>query len=461
MRFRQIKHFTRALTIIAGGVLAIAIGLACLRFSFAEPLARLSYNLPFILRSNLETDKVILVYLDEESAKQLHQPIDDVWNRALHVSLLDRLTQENARLVFYDIVFDQPARDPAADVAFADSIRRNGKVILGATLDKIQRMGGVSRKTVAAPTKPLRKAAAGWGILAFDPVDPDYGVREIFFGTSLIPSATWKAAQVLGASITRESRETAVKYWVNYYGPRDTFPSINFGQALDPEGLPPGYFKDKIVLIGGRSTVSSLAVGRDEFATPYSTWNHQFSPGLEIHATILLNLLRGEWLTRMSENWESILVVVTGLLVAGLCVLRPTLATLSALLASVAIGCCACWIVWGQRIWFDWMVPAAVQIPFGLVWSVGSQYLLESRRRKELRRAFAFYLSPEMANKIANSDFDLRPGGKLVEATVIFTDLENFTSRIGGSRPHGSIRNPYCLLWADHKLYSQEQGYHH
>jgi len=162
MRFRQTKHFTRALTITVGGLLAMAMGLACLRFSFAEPLARLSYNLPFILRSNLDTDKVILVYLDEESAKQLHQPIDDVWNRALHVPLLDRLTQENARLVFYDIVFDQPAPDPAADVAFADSIRRNGKVILGATLDKIERMGGVSRKSVAAPTKPLRKAAAGW-----------------------------------------------------------------------------------------------------------------------------------------------------------------------------------------------------------------------------------------------------------------------------------------------------------
>jgi len=428
MRIPKIKHLRRALTIITGGLLATGMGLACLRFSFGEPLMRLSYNLPFIFRSNLDTDKFILVYLDEQSAKQLQQPIDDVWNRALHVRLLDRLTQDNARLVFYDVVFDQPAADPAADVAFADSIRRNGKVILGATLDKIERMGGVSRKTVAAPTKPLRKAAAGWGILAFDPVDPDYGVREIFFGTSLIPSATWKAAEVLGAGITRESRETAVKRWVNYYGPRDTFPSINFAQALDPEGLPPGYFKDKIVFIGGRSTVGSLALGRDEFATPYSTSSHQFSPGLEIHATVLLNFLRGEWLTRMSENWESILVVVTGLLVAGLCVLRPMLATLSALLASLAIGCCACWIVWSKRIWLDWMVPAAVQIPFGLVWSVGSQYLLESRRRKELRAAFGFYLSPQMADKIANSDFDLRPGGEIVEATVIFTDLENFTT---------------------------------
>jgi len=428
MRIPKIKHLRRALTIIAGGLLAIGMGLACLRFSFGEPLMRLSYNLPFIFRSNLDTDKVILVYLDEQSAKQLHQPIDDVWNRALHVPLLDRLTRDNARLVFYDIVFDQPAADPAADVAFEDSIRRNGRVILGASLDKIQRMGGVSRQTVAAPIKPLRKAAAGWGILAFDPVDPDYGVRQIFFGTSLIPSATWKAAQVLGASFTRESRETSARCWVNYYGPRDTFPSINFGQTLDPEGLPPGYFKDKIVLIGGRSTVGSSAAGRDEFATPYSTSNHQFSPGLEIHATILLNLLRSEWLTRISENWESTFIVVVGLLAAGLCALRPTLATLSALLASIAIACCACWIVWGQRIWVAWMVPVAIQIPFGLVWSVGSQYLLESRRREELRRAFGFYLSPHMADKIANSDFDLRPGGKLVEATVIFTDLENFTT---------------------------------
>jgi adenylate cyclase len=74
------------------------------------------------------------------------------------------------------------------------------------------------------------------------------------------------------------------------------------------------------------------------------------------------------------------------------------------------------------------MVPAAIQMPLGVVWSIGAQYLLESRRRKELRRAFGFYLSPQMADKIADSDFDLKPGGKLVEVTVIFTDLESFTT---------------------------------
>jgi adenylate cyclase len=33
-----------------------------------------------------------------------------------------------------------------------------------------------------------------------------------------------------------------------------------------------------------------------------------------------------------------------------------------------------------------------------------------------------------MADRIANSEFDLKPGGKLVEATVMFTDLEGFTT---------------------------------
>src|SRR5207245_580634 len=120
--------------------------------------------------------------------------------------------------------------------------------------------------------------------------------------------------------------------------------------------------------------------------------------------------------------------IIVGLIAGALAALRPSLAVASALIVSFAIACLACWFVWHRHVWFDWMVPAAIQMPLGLVWSVGSQYLLESRRRKELRRAFGFYLSPQMADKIANSDFDLRPGGKLVEATVIFTDLDNFTT---------------------------------
>jgi adenylate cyclase len=429
MQTRQVKHLIRASVIAAGILAATILGLACLRYSFAEPLVRLSYDLPFLWRTTLDTREITLVYLDEYSAKQLNQPLDDVWNRALHVRLLDRLTQEKAQLVFYDIVFDAPAPDPAADAAFAQSIQRNGKVVLGAALDIVDRLGSVREERVAAPTKLLRKAAVGYGILAFRPVDPDYGVRQMYLrGTTLVPTATWVAAGVLGANITHKPRESIGTLWLNYYGPRDSFSSVNIAQALDPEGIPPGYFKDRIVMIGPRSAVGYLGVGKDEFATPYSRWNRQFSPGLEIHATILLNLLRDEWLSRMPLNRESAFIVLIGFVAGSLGFFRPLVASLVAVIISMAIACGACWLVWEQRTWFAWLVPAAVQMPLGLVWAVGSQYLLESRRRKELRNAFGFYLSPQMADKIADSDFDLRPGGEVVEATVIFTDLEKFTT---------------------------------
>ena len=428
MQRRELKRFARSLTVVAGSALAIVAGFACLRYSFAEALTRTSYDLPFIWRATLDTHEIVLVYLDEESAKQLKQPIDDIWNRSLHVPLLERLARDGARLVLYDIIFDQPSLDPARDEAFAGALQISGKVILGGGLELVQPMGGVKQERILAPIRTFRKAAAGWGLLAFKPVDADYAVRQLFTGTSDVPTATWKAAEVLGASAAKEPREAPRQRWINYYGPKNTFASINFAQALDPQGVPPGFFKDKIVMIGGRSAVSYLAAGRDEFGTPYSRGTHQFTAGLEVHATILLNLLRGEWLTRISESQESIIIILAGLVAGLMAAVRPFFAAFSALIVSFAITVLAFWSVWHQHVWFDWLVPAAIQMPLGLAWSVGSQYLLESRRRKELRRAFGFYLSPQMADRIADSDFDLKPGGKIVDATIIFTDLENFTT---------------------------------
>jgi adenylate cyclase len=427
MRLHGAKRFVRALTIAGGSLLAIAAGFACLRYSFGGTLTRSSFDLPIVWRATLDTHEIVLVYLDEGSAKQLNQPLDDVWNRSLHVPLLERLTKEGARLIVYDIIFDAPSVDPARDEAFAKALQSSGKVILGGGVETVQPMSGVKQERILAPIKPLRKAAAGWGLMVFKPVDADYAVRQLYPGNSEIPTATWKAAEVLGAPSTREPRDAKVQRWINYYGPRNTFSSINLAQALDPQGVPPGFFKDKIVMVGGRSAVGYLAASREEFGTPYSRGAHQFTLGLEIHATVLLNLLRGEWLTRLPESQETLIIVLAGLVAGLMASLRPFFAGFSALIASFAITALAFWCVWHQHVWFDWMVPAAVQMPLGLAWSVGSQYLLESRRRKELRRAFGFYLSPEMADKIADSDFDLTPGGKVVEVTVIFTDLESFT----------------------------------
>ncbi|MGZ5537298.1 MAG: CHASE2 domain-containing protein [Chthoniobacterales bacterium] len=428
MRRREAKIFVRARIALGGSLLSVGIGLAALYYIYADPLARLSYDLPFAWRSPLDTDKVVLVYLDDLSAKQLNQPLGEAWNRALHAQLIDRLTSDGARLAFFDIVFDAPAQDASIDDGLAQSISRNGHIVLGAAMEVYTPLGGVSQERILPPTRLLRKAAAGWGLLAFRPVDPDYAVRQMYLGNETIPTATWRAAENLGASITQQPRETSAARWLNYYGPAGQFASVSFVQVVQPEGLPSGFFKDKVVFVGGRSAVGYLSESRDEFATPYSRIKGEKSTGLEIHATILLNLLRGEWLARLAPKQETALVIVIGALLGLLALIRPLYATFVAVALALALSFSAWWLMWNQRIWFSWLVPVAMQIPVGLFWSLGSQYYLESRRRKELRRAFGFYLSPQMADRIANSDFDLTPGGKTVEATIMFTDLENFTA---------------------------------
>ncbi len=428
MRKRQAKILTRARTALGGSLLAIGMGVAALYYIYADPLARLSYDLPFTWRSSLDTDKFVLVYLDDVSAKRLNQSLGDAWNRALHTQLIDRLTLDGARLAIFDIVFDAPAKDAASDESLAEAIQRNGRIVLGAALEVFEPLGGVAQERILPPIRSLRKAAAGWGLLAFRPVDPDYAVRQIYLGTEDLPTATWRAAELLGAKSAQDIRHTAWPRWINYYGPPGQFPSVSFVQAIEPEGLPPGFFKDKIVFVGGRTAVGYLGANRDEFATPYSRSSGELSTGLEIHATILLNLLRSEWLTRLSFKGETILVITIGLLLGLLALVRPLFASFAAIALALAFTCFVWWLAWNERIWFAWLIPVAIQVPVGLFWSLGSQYYLESRRRKELRRAFGFYLSPQMADKIANSDFDLTPGGKTVEATIMFTDLENFTA---------------------------------
>ena len=435
MRSREAKFLSRGLTALGGSLLAVTLGLISLHYVFSDALARISYDLPFVWGGERDTAGIVLVYLDDDSAKKLNQPLGQAWNRALHTQLIDRLTEEQARLVFFDIAFDTAGPDPATDEAFVAAIQRNGRVVLGALLELLQPLGGVAQERILPPTRPLRKAAAAWGLLAFKPVDPDYGVRQMFLGTDDLPSSTWRAAALLGAKVTQQEQDRAAQRWIGYFGPPGHFPSVSFAQAVQPEGLPAGYFKDRIVLVGGRTAVGYLGANRDEFATPYTRVSGQMSTGVEIHATILLNLLRENWLARLSPRQETLIVLAVGLLVGLLALIRPFFATLVATAAALALTFLVWNLVWNQRVWFAWLVPVAIEIPAGLFWSLGAQYYMEARRRKELRKAFGFYLSPDMADKISNSDFDLTPGGRLVDATIVFTDLEGFTTLAEGLSP--------------------------
>ena len=109
--------------------------------------------------------------------------------------------------------------------------------------------------------------------------------------------------------------------WIRYYGRAGTINRVSYYSARKK---PDGYFKDKIVFIGGKPPILGPGELSDLFRTPYTRWTGGLTSGVEVHATIFLNLVRGDWLTRLSAGKEILLLVLAGFIFGyGLNLVRP------------------------------------------------------------------------------------------------------------------------------------------
>ena len=396
-RFWQSQHLAGVLGALL--VLCLTVWLSS-GVRLGSLLTRASYDWSFDLNFHksvdLRADQVVMVYMDEASYRDLDQPFNKPWDRALHARLLDRLKASGTKAVIFDILFTDPGPDPEADRALARAIREHGNVILAA--DNPPAAGGEGREVLSTLMPPLelfQDAAAAWGVAQLKP-DSDFLVREHFAGPREqdVPALTWVAAQRIGVPITRDPARQHQERWVNYYGGPTTVPHVSYSQALYPDGVMPGFFKDKVVFIGARPMASSFIERRDELRSSFSSKNNRFlfMPAVEVHATILLNLIRGDWLTRLPpvEEWAVHLGValVFGF---GLCRFRPLFATGLAVAGILAITCAALLLFGFKRIWFPWMIAVAAQIPLALLWSVGYRSFdwFRQKRRMEQERGRA------------------------------------------------------------------------
>jgi len=400
-----------------------------------DGLFRFGYDLVNALKPVRASENIVIIYLDEKSHRDFEQPPDRIWDRELHARLLERLTREGARIVIYDILFDQASSDASADGAFVDAISGHGNVILGASFQAQKNLNTIQR-TISPPHDKFMNAARDWGFLILDPLDPDFGVRRINSGTETLKTATWLAAEYLDSSFADANPARLKERWINFLGPPGTVTSVSFTEAFREDGVPSGFFKDKVILIGGKYAAGLIGDARDSFRSPYSLLGHPFIPGVELHANILASLLQGKWLNRMPAGAEVGVVFLIAFLSTLLIVqLRPRFAFVVTALCILAVTIAGFQGAWKFRILFNWMVPVAVQLPAALFISVGRRYYVERKRRNRLKTAFSSYLSPVMAEKISDSGFDPRQGGEMKDITTMFTDLQSFTSLSESANP--------------------------
>ncbi|NVL90464.1 MAG: adenylate/guanylate cyclase domain-containing protein [Desulfobacterales bacterium] len=230
----------------------------------------------------------------------------------------------------------------------------------------------------------------------------DYGVQGIRLGKLAMPT------NELG------------RLMVNYRGGAKTFPHISITDILHHR-VSPETFKDKIVLVG------ATAIGiYDMRVTPFSS----VFPGLEIHANIIDNILRQDFLQR--PNWAAIFDLIAmallGLIV-GLAI--PRLRALPG--TAVTIGLLVTYILLCQYLfthlgaWLNIVYPAAVLV-LTYVSLTLYKYLTEERDKRFLQATFASYLAPELIEEMFNSKTMPELGGEARIVTAYFTDIQGFST---------------------------------
>jgi adenylate cyclase len=433
---------------VIGALLAVSLGWTLLhladdgrqenrrrpKFPPATKLLRLSYDLPFLKRPIVRPTEVALIYMDDVSHRELGQPYDGPWDRGWHAQLVERMTADHARAVVFDILFtDHNTDHPEGDERFAKAIKENGKVVLGAQYTYTSD----GSPTLIRAIDPFYDTAASASGFVEVLADDDFMVRRHLHAppekeADSYSSYKWEAAALIGAPITANPENRFPERWVNYYGPPRTITTVSFLSAVTTntsasEFLPTGFFSNKVVFVGSGLTTEFSGVRKDEYKTPYTRGT--FAPAMESQATQFLNLIRQDWLTHLSASAEMLLVVLAGIVFgAGLTFFRPVIASTLAVTAALLITVFAHFLFWRYRIWFDWVLIVAVQIPIALLWSIIFNSVQLYVQNKLFEKSLEMYLSPKLVKKFAANKDLLKPGAKKETLTILFSDIASFTS---------------------------------
>ena len=394
---------------VTGAAAAALLGGIFLIFPLGAGLAHLSYDLALTVRPAVPVDEVILVPLDEVSHEKLRQPDQQAWDRALYARVITNLTRWNVRAIALDIEFEENLTNTVADRALAEALRfNNGRAVLGAGWGRRHYFREANENKLRLPDEQFLLGDTNWGVVDLSQ-DSDGTVREHRHGDDVIPSLSWRLATLVGAPAGRAPNAQGRVRWLNYYGRAGSLPQKVFHAVW--EGTEPGLsnlFAGKVVFVGAGVRTGYTGAQKEGFRNPQSWLGGGYSPGMEVHATMFLNLLRGDWLERPAPLLEVGIILLAGVVLGfWLATARPLAAlgwAAGAMLFVVALGCGLAWM----HVWFAWAVITLVQIPVGLVCAVAFRaHVAEEAQRRDATTEHPRVTQPAAAGAPHIPDYEM------------------------------------------------------
>ncbi|MFO1421372.1 MAG: adenylate/guanylate cyclase domain-containing protein [Candidatus Competibacteraceae bacterium] len=207
--------------------------------------------------------------------------------------------------------------------------------------------------------------------------------------------------------------------WVPYRGPRGSFPYLSASAVLhrqaDPQRL-----DGAIVLVG--ATAAGLS---DLRATPVQ----DIYPGVEVNANLVAGILDQslKYQPVFVRGLESLLLALLGGVGIGLGFLPPLRALLgTAALAAVTVGLNL--YAWQRLNWVIPLAPALVLLALLYLLQSSYGYFTQTRREQRLARLFGQYVPRELVTEMSRRPGGYGLGGESREMTVLFSDIQDFTT---------------------------------
>lgn len=208
--------------------------------------------------------------------------------------------------------------------------------------------------------------------------------------------------------------------YAKYRGPRGTFHYVPAWRVLEGK-LEAGELEGKIVFLG-----TSAAGLVDLRATPLDP----VLPGVEVHATVVDNILAREFIQRPPWAWglELLLLLAAGVLTTGLLTWVGAAWSLPPLGAgAVGLGYGAFWSMQAKGFFLSPLYPLLVlAVNFALLTLL--KYWREEGQKKYLHATFQSYLSPELIEEMFRSKTNPTLGGEARVITAFFSDVQGFST---------------------------------
>lgn len=414
-------------------------------------------------------DKIAIIGIDDESYDKLDAPL--LLYVGFFAKIINALADAGATIVVFDI---NPAASlekvaPQIDLEFMKSMKRANdmgtRVYLGFKSGKI---GGLM---------PHRKFlfASNWQIGFTDMFPDDDGLRrrQEFWTegpeNSLVPSLSMTAATArMGIDLADKEKICArfevcengkpKQRLIDYRISQEKVVMHQFHKVLEKAENRTSLkddFGGKVVFIG--SWTDKLP---DNWRVPHPIGNLDklHTPGLAIQVQNVLTQISPVHFEEPSENSMLLATIILSVLSVTLMFkLQPSHS--SFILTSVAVA----WIAVVVYSFSKYLVLPVAPVVYGLFLPSGLArsylYVSQGKQQKVLKKFFGSYISPEVMKDILKNPEKVNFDGSLVDITIVFTDIRNFTTLSEKLSPVDVTRGLNRYLSAMTRCITESGGY--